>query len=164
MAAQERFCSAPLLDNAFLGTWQCGLRRLAASTTFDSSLFTRTGASTRRSSFSFTQFLPSGFFPRPLSRELFYRVGKGTLSSRFNRKPAQVIVSFGQGHRSRRKYTWQLAGRPVESSRTLRDDCSGPQESEDSLAMAFVRCGWDSGGFGVIQSGRILTKTPQLTH
>jgi len=34
-------------------------------------------------------------------------------------KPSVARVSFGQGHRSRRKDKWHLAGRPVEPPRTL---------------------------------------------
>jgi hypothetical protein len=51
-----------------------------------------------------SHFSPSAVLPRPLIRGQFYRGGKGTLSSRFNMKPTLVLVSFGQGHRDRRKY------------------------------------------------------------
>src|SRR5258708_27468074 len=51
-------CSEPLSDKPDLGTWQSGHGRLAASTTFNSLLFTRTSACTRRSSFSFVPILP----------------------------------------------------------------------------------------------------------
>jgi len=67
------------------------------------------GAAPTRSS----QFSPSGLLPRALIRGHFHRGGKGTLSSRFNRKPTLGLVPFGQGHTGRRKYKWQLAGRPV---------------------------------------------------
>jgi len=51
-----------------------------------------------------SQFSPCGPLPRPLIRGHFYRGGKGTLSSRFNRKPTLVLVPSGQGHKGRRKY------------------------------------------------------------
>jgi len=50
--------------------------------------------------------------------------------------------SSEQGQKSRRKYKSQLAFRPVEAPRTLRDDSRGSRESENKLATVFrhFRC------------------------